>query len=108
MHGGKIAAWRKEYNEESPHNSLGYRTPKDVAEDFYPYKGQLSKAWLPDEVFNVDDLPQTVRFPRRHAFRYLKIQVIDTSPKDAARFENIQLHAVTSAQRDAPSAKSTP
>ena len=38
--------------------------PGDVAEDFYPYKGQLSEAWLPDEVFDVDDLPQTVRFPR--------------------------------------------
>jgi Integrase core domain len=23
----KIAAWRKEYNEERPHSSLGYRTP---------------------------------------------------------------------------------
>jgi transposase InsO family protein len=23
----KITAWRKEYNEERPHTSLGYRTP---------------------------------------------------------------------------------
>ena len=28
----KIAAWRKEYNEERPHSSLGYRTPKEFAE----------------------------------------------------------------------------
>src|SRR5689334_18325452 len=28
----KIAAWRKEYNEERPHSSLGYRTPKEYAE----------------------------------------------------------------------------
>jgi len=28
---GKIAAWRKEYNEERPHSSLGYRTPKEFA-----------------------------------------------------------------------------
>jgi putative transposase len=27
----KIAAWRKEYNEERPHSSLGYRTPKEFA-----------------------------------------------------------------------------
>jgi hypothetical protein len=35
----KIAAWRKEYNEERPHSSLGYRTPKEFAAaqaaDFY-------------------------------------------------------------------------
>ena len=28
----KIAAWRKEYNEERPHSSLGYRTPKEFAD----------------------------------------------------------------------------
>ncbi len=27
----KIMAWRKEYNEERPHSSLGYRTPKEFA-----------------------------------------------------------------------------
>jgi putative transposase len=29
----KIAAWRKEYNEERPHSSLGYRTPKEFARE---------------------------------------------------------------------------
>lgn len=80
--------------------------PGDVADDFYSYQGELSEAWLPDEVFNIDDLPQTVYVPRRHAFRYLKIQVIDTSPKYAARFQNIQIRTVTSAQRDAPALES--
>jgi Integrase core domain len=28
----KIAEWRIEYNEERPHSSLGYRTPKEFAE----------------------------------------------------------------------------
>ena len=28
----KIAAWRKEYNEERPHSSLAYRTPNEFAE----------------------------------------------------------------------------
>jgi len=27
----KVAAWQKEYNEERPHSSLGYRTPKEFA-----------------------------------------------------------------------------
>jgi putative transposase len=28
----KIALWQKEYNEERPHSSLGYKTPKEFAE----------------------------------------------------------------------------
>jgi len=28
----KIAVWRREYNEERPHSSLGYRTPNEFAE----------------------------------------------------------------------------
>jgi integrase-like protein len=27
----KLALWRKEYNEERPHSSLGYQTPKEFA-----------------------------------------------------------------------------
>ncbi len=27
----KIAAWREEYNEERPHSSLGYLTPREFA-----------------------------------------------------------------------------
>ena len=28
----KVAAWRKEYNEERPHSSLGYKTPNEFAQ----------------------------------------------------------------------------
>jgi|SRR5579863_219343 len=28
----KVAVWRKQYNEERPHSSLGYKTPKEFAE----------------------------------------------------------------------------
>jgi len=35
----QIVAWRKEYNEERPHSSLGYKTPREFAQaqaaDFY-------------------------------------------------------------------------
>ena len=70
--------------------------PTDVAEPFYPYKGQLSEAWLPDETINIDYLPQAVRMPRRYAFRYVKIEVIDSSPEFGIRIENLRAHAVTS------------
>ena len=28
-----VETWRREYNEERPHSSLGYRTPAEVARD---------------------------------------------------------------------------
>jgi hypothetical protein len=70
--------------------------PTDVAEPLYPYKGQLATGWLPDEVVNVDYLPQSVRIPRRHAFRYVKVEVIDTSATFQVRFRNVHATAVTS------------
>jgi alpha-L-rhamnosidase len=72
--------------------------PTDVAEPLHPYKGQLSEAWLPDETINVDYLPRSVRLPRRYAFRYVKIEIIDTSPEFGVRIENLKAHAVTSAR----------
>ncbi len=71
--------------------------PSDVAEPFYPYSGELSESWLPDEVINIDMLPQHVNMARRHAFRYVKVEVIDTSPEFAVRFRQVQARAVTSA-----------
>jgi alpha-L-rhamnosidase len=72
--------------------------PTDVAEPFEPYTGRLSKGWLPEEIVTVDDLPAFVRLPRRYAFRYLKVEVIDTSAEFAVRFTNVRAHAVTSAR----------
>jgi hypothetical protein len=71
--------------------------PAEVAQPLDPYKGGLSRAWLQDEVINIDVLPATIRMPRRYAFRYLKLEVVDTSPNFRVRFENVQATAVTSA-----------
>ena len=51
----KIAAWRKEYNEERPHSSLGYRTPKEFAAQ----AGSFYGAELGQEASNAGPLPQT-------------------------------------------------
>lgn len=73
--------------------------PTDVAEPLHPYQGQLSEAWLPEEIITIDFLPQPVRLPRRYAFRYVKIEVIDTSPEFRIRIEKLRAHAVTSARQ---------
>ena len=71
--------------------------PTDVADPLYPYRGWVSAAWLPDEVITIDDLPSSFRAPRRHAFRYVKIEVLAASRRFGLRFEHVTAHAVTSA-----------
>jgi putative transposase len=51
----KIADWRKEYNEQRPHSSLGYKTP----EEFAAQAASFSRAELGQEASNAGPLPQT-------------------------------------------------
>ena len=69
----------------------------EVAEPFDPYTGGLTRAWLQDETINIDEVPQTVRLPRRYAFRYLKVTVVSCSTNGRAGFSEIGAEAVSSA-----------
>jgi hypothetical protein len=71
--------------------------PTDVAEPLRPYNGSLAEGWLPEEIITIDYLPQTVRLPRRYAFRYVKVEIFDTSSTFKIRFRNVKAFAVTSA-----------
>jgi putative transposase len=51
----KITAWRTEYNEERPHSSLGYKTPKEFAA---AQAANFYKAELGQEASNTGPLPQ--------------------------------------------------
>jgi hypothetical protein len=83
--------------------------PGDVAVPLDTYSGTLSRAWLPEEIVNVDFLPRSVRLPRRYAFRYVKVEVVDTSPNFGARFAGIEATALSSAgERPAALASSVP
>lgn len=75
-------------------------TLAEVAEPFDPYAGSLSRAWLQDETVNIDALPQTVRLPRRYAFQFLQIEVVDTSSEFAVQFTEMFCETVTSANRE--------
>ncbi|AVK64106.1 alpha-rhamnosidase [Lactobacillus sp. CBA3606] len=55
--------------------------PAELALDSANYTGWLSRSWIAEEVFHIDSLPTSLRLPRRYSFRYVKITVIDTSPK---------------------------
>lgn len=72
----------------------------EIAEPFDPFdhsRGGLSRSWLQDEIINVDVLPQTLTLPRRYAYRYLKVEIIDTSPAYKVRFLDIACRTQSSA-----------
>lgn len=71
--------------------------PAEIGEPFDPYSGTLTRSWLQDEVFNFDDVPQTVTLTRRYAFRYVKVTVVSASKHGKFGFSDIHAEAVTSA-----------
>lgn len=56
-------------------------TIKELSENSDSYDGWVSRSWIQEEYIHVDELPATVALPRRYAFRYLKITLMDTSAK---------------------------
>lgn len=71
--------------------------PCEIGDSFADYEGWLSSSWLQEELLFIDVLPAQVRLPRRYSFRYLKVEVLDASPKYKAVFGDIACEAVTSA-----------
>ncbi|OKP13311.1 hypothetical protein PENSUB_1042 [Penicillium subrubescens] len=60
----------------------------------------ISISWLPDETISIDECPQTVTLPRRYYFRYLRVEVIDTSPKYKVSFSDISCECVSAIGQD--------
>ncbi|MES2487312.1 MAG: glycoside hydrolase [Bacteroidota bacterium] len=71
--------------------------PSEVAVPFDPYTGGLSRAWLQDEIITVTELPATITIPRRLAFRYVKIELLGSSPYFDFTITDAVVKATTSA-----------
>lgn len=71
--------------------------PAEIGEDIDPYSGKLSRAWFQDEIFTLEYLPQTITFPRRFAFQYVKIVLIAKSFDYEVVIKNIKCICATSA-----------
>lgn len=75
-------------------------SPLDVTMDMYGVKTWISTSWLPDEIINIDTCPERVELKRRHAFRYLRVQVIDTSIKFRVALSDIVCQCVSAVSQD--------
>lgn len=62
--------------------------PNEFFYDSSNYKGWLSSSWISEETVHIDQLPTKLKLPRRYSFRYVKITVMDTSPKWKVSFNS--------------------
>ncbi len=76
--------------------------PSELATPFDPYPGQLSRAWLQDEIITISEVPATITIPRRVAFRYVKMELLGSSVYSDFRISNISCKATTSAATTPP------
>lgn len=73
----------------------------ELAENMAAYEGWVSSSWMQQEIVHVDVLPATLQMPRRYAFRYMRITVLDTSPKYQLRIKRVLCRTETSADSSA-------
>jgi alpha-L-rhamnosidase len=76
--------------------------PAEFATPFDPYPGTLSRAWLQDEVVTVMDVPTTITFSRRFSFRYVKIELLGSSPYFDFTISDLVFNATTSVTTTPP------
>lgn len=71
--------------------------PCELFEDAQSYRGWISMGWIQHEQVHLDILPTSLELPRRYAFRYLEIEVLDVSRKYQLVLEDAVCDAFTSA-----------
>ena len=69
----------------------------ELFENVAEYNGWISKAWIQETQAHLDILPIQVSFPRRYAFRYVQIEVLDCSTKYQLMVQDVYATAVSSA-----------
>lgn len=72
----------------------------ELGEDPESYCGVLSRGWLQVEHLHLDELPAAVNLPRRYAFRYWKIEVLDTSNQFGIAIRDLSCRMVSAVRMD--------
>lgn len=70
---------------------------QELSENVDDYHGWISASWVQQEQIHVDVLPCELSLPRRYAFRYVQIEVLDISGKFDLVVKAADCRAVSSA-----------
>ena len=73
----------------------------ELTEDPEAYSGWISKGWIQQEQVHIDVLPAELSLPRRYAFRYVRLEVLDVSGKYSLVLSDAWCDATTSADDSA-------
>ena len=71
--------------------------PCELWENAEDYRGWISMGWIQQEQVHIDVLPAELALPRRYAFRYVQIEVLDVSSKYQLTLTDAWCDATTSA-----------
>ncbi|MCH5234224.1 MAG: glycoside hydrolase [Muribaculaceae bacterium] len=74
--------------------------PSELNTPLDPWKGSLSRAWMQDEVVTITAMDEYITIPRRQAGRYLKMELLGSSPDFDFGVDDVYFTAVTSADKD--------
>ena len=74
-----------------------YESSEEFGEDPAAYKGMLGGSWIQEERIHIDDVPGIHTLPRRYAFRYVRIRVLEHSGNYTVRLNRLLLRSVSSA-----------
>lgn len=74
--------------------------PVELFEDAKSYEGWICSSWIEEEQIHVDVIPSEVDLPRRYAFRYVMIEVLDISSKFQLVVEHACCTAVSSVKEE--------
>lgn len=74
-----------------------YESSEEFSEDPAAYHGALGGSWIQEERIHIDDVPGIHRLPRRYAFRYVRIRVMEHSGNYTIRLNRLVLSSVSSA-----------
>ena len=72
--------------------------PIELFENAKEYNGWICSSWIEEEQIHVDVVPAEIKLPRRYAFRYVQIEVLDISSKFDLVVEDAVCTAVSSAE----------
>ena len=89
-----IESLKEEINKNSEKN---FKLKKELEEKVENYDGWICSGWVQQEQIHVDVIPAEIELPRRYAFRYVKIEVLDISSKFELTIDDAYVEAVSSA-----------
>ena len=74
--------------------------PRELFEDAGSYQGWICSSWIEEEQIHIDVVPSEVKLPRRYAFRYVMIEVLDISSKFDLIVKEAECTAVSSVKEE--------